>query len=398
MLRRSLTVIAASALLAAIGCAQAPVALMPQGALQEMADAPSALAAKKSYKAYYGIQHTHVAENGDDGQGTLAEAYAYARDKAKLDFLGISSHSHMITDEGYAVMKKAASAHTVNGKFVAILAQEWSSISKGGHINIFEADERCALPNGAWKEFYERWLPNHPEVGWVQFNHPHPSNPLEFGGKSFSPAAQIRASVVAQDKVAGMALLNGPGKYDGEDMKGKPDDWDRGINGLNYEEEYKDFLNRGWKIGAVADQDNHVKNWGLACETRTGVWAKGLTKAAIVDAFRDRRTFATNDHNLKLWLSINDADMGSTITAKGELTVSVAASDPDDTLATLELYGDMDGVGGAPAKLISRSTAKKSARWTLKVPAPTADGYFYAKVVYGKDKWGWTSPIWVHGK
>jgi hypothetical protein len=118
----------------AVGCGQAsygPTAVTPQGRLE-----PGVFAAK-GYKAFYGIQHTHVAENGDDGQGTLEEAYAYARDKAKMDFLGVSSHSHMINDAGYQKMKGSAAAATQPGKFVALLAQEWSSISKGGHINIY---------------------------------------------------------------------------------------------------------------------------------------------------------------------------------------------------------------------------------------------------------------------
>lgn len=372
----------------------APVGL--RGMLETDGDV-MADAAKASYKAYYGITHTHVAENGDDGQGTLAEAYAFARDKAKLDFLGVSSHSHMINDQGYAAMKVAAKAATDDGKFVAILAQEWSSISKGGHINIFEANERCPLGNGAWGDFYERWLPNHPEVGWVQFNHPHPSNPLEFGGLKFSPVANVRPSVVANDKVVGMALLNGPGKYEKHDMGGQPDDWDRGANHLNYEIEYMEFLNRGWHIGALGDQDNHVKSWGLAVPTRTGVWAKNLSKAGLMDAFRNRRTFAAFDPNLKFWLSINGRDMGDEIPGGGELAVRVSASDPDTTIKRVELYGDVDGVGGSPAKLIGKQeVGKKTALWKLTVPPAAGDSYYFAKLIYNGEKaWAWSSPIWV---
>jgi len=349
------------------------------------------------YKAFFGIQHTHVAENGDDGEGTLAEAYTYARDKAKLDFLGISSHSHMITDEGYAKMKAASQQFTQSGRFVAFLAQEWSSISKGGHINIFEANERCPVPNGDWATFYNQWLPAHPEVAWAQFNHPHPSNKLEFGGEAFSPVAPGPAAVSALDKFAGMALLNGPGKYLGEDMKGQPDDWDRGLNGLNYEEEYKEFLNRGWRIGAVGDQDNHVKNWGLAAPTRTGVWAPSLTKANLVKAFQARRTYASFDPNLQIWFTMDGKPMGSEIRVGKEIAVEVQATDPDSTIQRIELYGDTDGVGGRPAVLISKAAVgKKAATWRFKIPAPQSEGYYFAKVVYGdRTAWAWTSPVWV---
>ncbi len=388
--------------LAAAGCgvlgrpAAAPLPAL--GLLQTEGDV-MAEAAKAAYKPYFGITHTHVAEHGDDGQGTLAEAYAFARDRANLDFLGVSSHSHMINDQGYAKMKEAAKVHTVDGKFVAILSQEWSSISKGGHINIFEANERCPVGNGAWGDFYDRWLPNHPEVGWIQFNHPHPSNPLEFGGLKFSPVDHAKASVVANDKVAAMALLNGPGKYERPDMKGEPDEWDRGRNRLNYEIEYMEFLNRGWRIGAVGDQDNHVKNWGLAVPTRTGVWAKNLSREGLMDAFRNRRTYAAFDTNVRFWFSINGRDMGDEIPGGKELAVRVAASDPDSAIQRVELYGDVDGVGGQPAKLLGKQAiGKKTALWKVTLPATTGDSYYFAKLVYDDQKaWAWSSPIWVTG-
>lgn len=352
------------------------------------------------YKAYHGITHTHVAENGDDGQGTLSEAYEFARQRAKLDFLAVSSHSHMVSDQGYRVMKAASQAFTENGKFVALLAQEWSSISKGGHINIFEASERCPLPNGAWDDFYQHWLPNHPEVAWIQFNHPHPSNPLEFGGSGFSPVSRAESSVAALDKFAGMALLNGPGKYVTPDMKGEPDEWDRGVNRLNYELEYLEFLNRGWRIGPLGDQDNHVKNWGLAVPTRTGIWARNLTREGVVEALQARRTFAAFDPNVHVWMSVDGVDMGSTVTGGKPLEAVIEAADPDTAFARLELFADMDGVGGKPAQVVARQpVGAKAAQWRVKLPEVRSGSYVFAKVVYDETRaWAWTSPIWVAGE
>ncbi|MEB3196432.1 MAG: CehA/McbA family metallohydrolase [Candidatus Sericytochromatia bacterium] len=387
-------------LLLAAGCgasSQPPAG--PSLAASQIATIRADRVGPAQYRVYQGITHTHVAENGDDGQGTLSEAYEFARNRAKLDFLAVSSHSHMITDEGYRVMKAAAKAYTSEGKFVALLAQEWSSISKGGHINIFEANERCPLPNGAWDDFYQRWLPNHPEVGWVQFNHPHPSNPLEFGGLSFSPVLRAQASVVALDKVTGIALLNGPGKYEKPDMKGEPDDWDRGVNHLNYEVEYTDYLNRGWRLGALGDQDNHVKNWGLATPTRTGIWARALDRRGVVEAMQARRTFASFDPNLSLWLSIGNTEMGGTLPSAGEATALVEVADPDSTIQRVELFADLDGVGGKPAQIIAKqAVGAKGARWKIPLPAARPGGYFFAKVVYHDNKaWAWSSPIWVGG-
>jgi hypothetical protein len=386
--------------LVAAGCGVAPG--LPQAPLAGMVaegDA-SAMGARTGLKAYYGITHTHVAENGDDGQGTLTEAYAYAQTKAKMDFMAISSHSHMIDDAAYQHLRQVADQVTQNGKFVALPAQEWSSISKGGHITIIDAAARCDLGNGDWAGFYQKWLPAHPEVAFVQFNHPHPSNPLEFGGKGFNPLDNARASEVAESKILGMALLNGPGKYTGEDMKGEPEDFDKGVNGLNYEEEYKDFLNRGWKIGAIGDQDNHVKTWGTAVPTRTGIWAKNLSKAGVLEALKARRTFAAFDNNVKLWFELNGAPMGSETSSSKALAVKVVATDPDTTIKRVELYGDVDGPGGKPAVLIAKADVNKNTvGWSVNLPAVPGESYYFAKLVYDdQHAWAWTSPIWVNGR
>ncbi len=356
--------------------------------------------AAAGYKAYRGIQHTHCGENGDDGQGTLAEAYTYGRDRARLDFMGVSAHSHMINERGYAALKQAAMAFTQTGKFVALVAQEWSTISKGGHINIIEANSRCDVDSGDWGSFYTKYLPSHPEIGFVQFNHPHPDNPKEFGGSAFPLLQGSVASRTARSRFAGMALLNGPGKYPGEDLRGRPDSWDMGRNGLNFEDEFLDFLNRGWRIGAVGDADNHTPNWGMASPTRTGVWAKALTKPEIVAAFQSRRTFAAFDDNVSLWFSIGGQAMGAEIDVAGDLAIEAVVADPDTEISRLELYCDVDGIGGRPAEVVARQQATgRSYRWAFTAPAPRHEAYYFAKVVYkGENAWVWSSPIWVRPK
>jgi hypothetical protein len=215
----------------------------------------------------------------------------------------------------------------------------------------------------------------------------------------FSPVASSQASVVALDKVTGMALLNGPGKYAVPDMKGEPDEWDRGVNRLNYEFEYIEFLNRGWRIGALGDQDNHVKNWGLAVPTRTGVWAKKLTREGITDAMQSRRTFATFDHNVQLWFEVNGVDMGGSVPSGTGLTATVNVVDPDTPIKRLEIFADVDGVGGKPAEIVARQQVRsRNAAWKVKLPTTKPGGYFFAKVVLDDRKaWAWSSPIWVRG-
>jgi hypothetical protein len=395
--RMKLRWFACASLAALLGCStRSPVDAGPSISEPIAAEAMGAESAR-GFRAFRGIQHTHVGEGGDDGQGSLAEAYGYGRDKAGLDFMAVSSHAHMISDDGYRTIARTAASFDKPGTFVAMAAQEWSTISKGGHINIIESASRCDASSGDWATFYSRWLPAHPEVGFVQFNHPHPDNPKEFGGAEFRVIERTAAAETARAKVVGMALINGPAKYAGEDMRGQADPYDMGRNGQNFEGEFNEFLNRGWRIGAVGDGDNHMRNWGTGTPTRTGVWAKALTKADIVAAFRARRTFAAWDHNASVWFAIGGKPMGSDLSLPGDLPAEVVAHDPDTPIARLEIHADLDGVGGRPAEVVVRQdVAQPVFRWALTLPAPTREAYYYAKVVYrGERAWAWTSPIWV---
>jgi len=101
------------------------------------------------YKVYFGSLHSHTSYS--DGSGTPAEAFAYARDVGKLDFMAVTEHNHAGAEAGakerrdglmiatqpnlyngsdQASLLSAARSATVDGKFVALIGQEYSTISK----------------------------------------------------------------------------------------------------------------------------------------------------------------------------------------------------------------------------------------------------------------------------
>src|SRR3954468_6308133 len=110
---------------------------------------------------FFGNLHSHTSYS--DGSGTPDQAYTRARDVAKLDFLAITEHNHRAAEDGaaadrhdglligknpalYVGPNETALIPTANrfnndGHFIAIYGQEFSSISKGNHANVFDIGE-----------------------------------------------------------------------------------------------------------------------------------------------------------------------------------------------------------------------------------------------------------------
>ena len=85
------------------------------------------------------------------------------------------------------------------------------------------------------------------------------------------------------------------------------------------EEEFIRSLDYGWKVGATNNADTHTDQWGTNTDHRTGVMMPELTKTALLEALRLRRTFATEDKNFSLTMKANGAWMGSEIANTGTI-------------------------------------------------------------------------------
>lgn len=383
-------------------------------------------AATGQMNIYVGNLHSHTSFS--DGILTPREAYTMAKGNG-LDFMAVTEHNHSaaggsdgiyLTDERYEELKQTARAFTKDGEFVAMFGQEFSTISSGNHMNIFEANEIVRVRNGDFKTLYEKWLPAHPEVPFVQFNHPnverdlgieaahafnadeaeeealhtHEMEPLgsklfnDYGyddyGKDFQRLAQA-----ANPYVQTIEILNGPGT--------RP----RPLPKVDayHEKDYLFYLNQGFQLAPVADQDNHYAHWGSLSPARTGVLAPQLTKSAIYDGLRKRHVFATEDHNLFVTLKAGNAWMGDVIPAQPAVKLEIMASDADET-APLRVLIYADKIGGSVAKPVHQADIKpgETLSWNWEGLQPGM--YAFAKVTQinesGTQDDAWTAPIFVN--
>lgn len=393
---------------------------------------------RNGMQVYFGNLHTHTSFS--DGILNPREAYRMSAGNG-LDFQAITEHNHSaaggddkiwLTPERYDELKATAKEFSVPGKFAALYGQEFSTISKGNHINVFNAASVINVPNGDFKQLYEKWLPAHPEVAFIQFNHP---NYLQDLGLAPDPSPPARAAAAEelrhqQSEMAeeaqlfpqergGNSLFNDYGYDDYKKNFGAlakaASPYLRTIEILNgpgtmpkpigkaeaqHEQDYLAYLNEGFKLAPSADQDNHFAHWGSLHTGRTGVLATELTPAGIYEAIRARRVFASEDTNLELVMQANGHYMGSQLPPAAEVNLAIEIKDPDEPQVSymVQVFADQ------PSKEMARPIAQQqlAAAGTLSInwkPLPGSENYAFVKVIQfnanGSQDEVWTAPVWI---
>ncbi len=370
---------------------------------------------------YFGNLHSHTAYS--DGTGTPEQAYTHARE-AGLDFLAITEHNHahpgstgidpqnllIATDHslynGPAASSLIETAKRINaqfaGSFAALYGQEFSSISKGNHSNVFDVGEvidENEVPNGAYDQLYHSWLVAHRDsfhsAPVVQFNHPD-ANSLDqdYGRERFPTLEAFRAA--AAPYVRTIAILNGP-------HDARPEDGLRRVNRL-WSNIYLAYLNAGFRVAPTADQDNHFLTHGTSTDHRTAVLAPALTKQDILDGLRRRRVYASQDKNLEIRFTVNGQPLGSILAlAPGTaLQIQVGLRDPDEPHAAYDVILHRDTVGGPVEGQDEAGHQTAAGDSTVAFHGFTYDGgeqYFLVEVVQktgpGPADHAWTAPVWL---
>jgi hypothetical protein len=121
------------------------------------------------------------------------------------------------------------------------------------------------------------------------------------------------------------------------------------------------------------------------------VWARALTREAIFEALRARRTFGTTGARLDLWMTVNGAPQGSEITAGGAVHVEATVH---GSVPGLELTLVSNGEEFAQQRF--EGTAARF-EWTDTQP-PDGTRYYYLRARQADGHLGWSSPVWVSGE
>lgn len=416
------------------------------------------------FNCYYGVLHAHSVLSPDFSpalsrtdliaavslsnpdrlqlaNGPL-QAWTRAADAAKLDFLALTEHvhgpeqgnlepcDHEMPADGYSLLLEAAEKMNNDparqGKFLAIPGMEWSSISSGNHINLLFARNyvKSSIRNGDFLGLLDGYIRNPQFEGGnadllVQLNHPNDGDLDRSYGRRAFPATVAGEQQFVQtfgDVYFAIEHINNS-NHSNENTSEVNEHRDG--DGLSFH--YRSYLNMGLRLAPVGDHDNHRANWGRHTAARTGVWARELTKAGFVEAYKARRMFATEDNELAVAFRCGEKWMGdsATVPANGalrEFTVNIdqiadtdAATKQDEGPYIVELFGDEDGVGGAIAERVSVTTSSGAESASVRVETggeiklqrqvkPGSYYFIHVRETQGQDSGGsqddaWTAPI-----
>jgi len=412
------------------------------------------------FNHYYGILHsqTTFSDGGHPNNSTCmtstthvasdftpAQAYAYARNTAHLDFLGITDHNHLfdaacsgcsaaqIVQRYHDGLAAAASANT-DGSFVAVYGQEWGFISNPdfpneGHVGLFEVPKLfgwdpspCTIGSSC---FYDVFTspdgPNYPAMyttalanpssfgAFGQFNHPSDGTKSAAGEGVDFDAMQYTTD--GDDLIHSIAVISGPaadpsttGTDTGNRYAGEP------VNGPNYSpfnsiDMYNRALSAGFHVGPAADSDVHCSNYGTSTRDRTVFASTALTKAALFDAWHHRRIYATSlpTAQLAFTMKANGATffMGDggirtqgPVATSGPITLHSSAFDSaGHTVTSIKIKEPVPGATDGSFNLVaSSSTSPFDFTFT---PALGKHAYYVYITMNSGDEL-WSAPIWIN--
>lgn len=276
--------------------------------------APAESAAQPpAYNNYFGDLHNH--NQVGYAQGTLERAFEVARHH--LDFFAFTPHSYWpdvgrydgriehLWKNGFAVAKSRwpdvvahARKYDEPGRFVAILGYERHGTAEGDYHILFpdlQGDYELIEDLRQLQQFAR-------QRGCLLIPH-HPANRLGHRGIDISKVDPIVSPVLEIFSEWGCAE---------EDRAPQP--YKRHTEGGRWTQNtWQHYLSQGHRLGAIASTDDHLGYPGAYREGLAVIKARELTREAIFDALRQRRTYAVSGDRIELDFACNGEIMGREI-------------------------------------------------------------------------------------
>jgi hypothetical protein len=326
------------------------------------------------YRILFGDIHNHNAHGY--GVGSIERSIDIAR--THLDFFAFTGHAqwhdmqpmeggreqHWL--KGFArlretwprVQQTIADANR-DGDFNAFLGFEWHSSAQGDQCVIFPGDHRPlheAPDVAALRRFCVA-------EDALMIPH-HLAYPQGMRGVNWGVFCERCTPVVEIYSEHGNS----------EDDRGPFPMFSHSMGGRETTNTVRSALARGLRFGFVASSDNHAGFPGAYGEGLMGALCTDLTRPAILEAIRARRTYALTGDRIELDFTVDGAPMGSSIEAGRQVEVAFAVQARDE-IDVVEVIQD-----GA---IVHRAFAADA------VPESAAlDGTFQLRFEWGWGPWG----------
>ena len=300
--------------------------------------APASAENPPRWRTCFGDLHNH----NDIGyaQGTLTRTFEIARNH--LDFFAFTPHAYWpdigrypgnIENKwinGFAVAKarwpevvEHARRFDSPGSFVTLLGYERHSSAEGDYHILFpdlKGDYELVPSLKEFQQFAAR-------RGAILVPH-HPANRLGHRGTNIrllDPSVSPVMEIFSEWGCAEQDRALPPYKRHTEGGRWTENTWQR-------------FLEEGYRLGAVASSDDHLGYPGAYREGLAAVKVTALTRESIMDALRNRRTYAVSGDRIELDFTCNGSVMGQSLpfTRRRRFEVSVKGWDQVNQIELLK--------------------------------------------------------------
>lgn len=336
---------------------------------------------------YWGEIHGHTEMS--DGMGDYEEMFRIARDEGCQDFAAAADHACYFTDNEWEWMQDVANSYNERGGFVTLLGYEWAG--RQGHRCIYARGRRLPLFRGMYEPqssldvVYEQFHDSEEIVAGP--HHTGANGRMEHHDPTVERFIEVYSMWGASDRLGAPKAPLFPG-----------------ANPLPAHE----WLNAGARLGFTGGGDCHEGRSGWTPDDPKGQGSAlhgfarilryrcGLTAALmpelrrreLIEALRERRTWATTGARILLEFEVSDVEMGGEGKAKrAEVEAEVHAV---DELARLEIIRDGEVVHAVEVEGLDAEIEWRD-------PDPVGErAWYYLHVVQRNGQEAWSSPVWLH--
>ncbi|MGE5549738.1 MAG: DUF3604 domain-containing protein [Bacteroidota bacterium] len=284
-------------------------------------DTPGTAGVFEGLNIYFGDLHTHSAFSNDCIEREKMEVppdrmYEFAEKAAGLDFLAVTDHHqpwdierNKIGRENFEYTVKAAAAATKDGRFIAFPGFEFRCARGDTVIVLGEAVPYEVVDDPRLKDIRNLWERLR---GCNYLSIPHFHNPGSLAeGKWYAcPYEGVEPN---------LEIYSCHGSYESDRVLERhiPE-----VKSFRPDRHGRYLLTGGHRYGLICNSDGHKGNPGF--NGLTAVYARELTREAILDALRHRRVYGTTNARIRLLFTINGRLMGSILPNTALKTIRIA--------------------------------------------------------------------------
>jgi len=335
----------------------------------------------KSLRLLRGEFHRHTEfSSHNDQDGLLEDAWRYALDAGRLDWMGDGDHDNGFGHEYmWWIIQKMTDLHHNAPHFVAAQTYERSVVFPNGHRNVMMPRRGIRpLPRGELPGTAEAGTPD-TKLLYAYLKH--------FGGicASHTSATGMGTDWRDNDPEVEPVVEIFQGHRHNYEYQGAPrsPSVETQIGGYQPSGFIWNALKKGYRLGFQSSSDHVSTHLSYAI-----VLAEEVSRQGIIDAFKKRHCYAATD-NIILVVRSGEHLMGDTFTtsAKPKLEIQIHGTAP---VAKVHVIRD-----NAYAFSTEPNRAEVALSYSDDDAKPGESHYYYVRVEQADGNLAWGSPLWI---